>query len=349
MKLTYHYEFSDFITLFPPKESVRAKPGILYLGIIFSFLLTAPGVLILLEDIGIIEPGYRPPPFAAAFVLIAAGTACGIGFVVWFKNATRSMRNKYEAVLREKFKATHCINNREIELAPDGIRTTCKCGSTLRPYSELVGFAENAQFFQLINRQDAYLVPKRAFISESARTEFRALVSQKAEHIPVLSGTRVQFAYTKADYRNARILHYRKGTSMQFKLQLLFTLIGLVWLGVYGFKYSLGLPVNIVEGIGLAVLLAVLRLMPIIKPTRRQKFHGLLTASFNQDGIQLQDATGMASFRWGDYKRFVEDDSYWLLYHKNKQYRIFPKRAFQQQQANEFTKLIAHRVGIQEA
>ncbi|HEY6251915.1 MAG TPA: YcxB family protein [Candidatus Angelobacter sp.] len=55
------------------------------------------------------------------------------------------------------------------------------------------------------------------------------------------------------------------------------------------------------------------------------------------------------SWRWKDYRRFIEDDSYWLLYHNNRFYRIFPKRAFQQQQASEFNRLIANRLGVQEA
>ncbi|HKD13444.1 MAG TPA: YcxB family protein [Candidatus Angelobacter sp.] len=348
MKLTYHYEFPDFATLFPHKESVRAKPGVLYLGIIFSFVLIAPGLLILLEDIGILEPGYRPPPLSVAFVLIVVGAAIGTAFVAWFKTATKSMRNKYEAALRAKFKAMHCISRREIELTPEGIRTTCNCGSTLRLWSELIGFGENATFFQLITRLETNLIPKRAFASESSRTEFRALISEKAGNITPLTGTRVRFAYTDADYRNARILHIRKGTSLGFKLQLLATVILLVWLGLYGFKNSLGLPVNMVQSIGIAALIFVMRLMPVIKRPPRKRFHGTLTASFNEQGIQLQDDTGMANLRWQDYKKSIEDDSYWLLYQNDRRYRIFPKRAFQTQQATEFTRLISQRVGVQE-
>ncbi len=347
MKLIYHCEFSDFRALFPANESLRAKPGPLYLGIIFALFFVGFGLLTLLQDAGPTSSIRRSAEPPAALAFIAIGAAVGAASYFQHKRTTKKLHERFEAALREKFKGTHCLNRREIELSAEGIRTTCNCGSTLRPWSELVGFAENAQFFQLGTRQETHVVPKRIFASESERTEFRTLISQKAERIQVLTGTRVQFAYTKADYKKAKMLHYRKGTSRRFKLEVLAMLMTLAWLCFYGLKHSFGLPIGVAEGIGIFGLCAVLRLMPLIKRPR-QRFHGLLTALFNESGIQLQDASGMASLRWQDYNRFVEDDSYWLLYHKNKTYRIFPKRAFQQQQATEFGELIEQRLGASE-
>jgi len=306
---------------------------------VVAALLCLVGVLITLKALDIVD--YRAVPegtIAAGLGTIFFGMAV-IVFCVWHERRTdASMRQKYESQLKAKFKGLHCSNNRTIECSPAALQISCGCGSTSRPWTEVSAFTEGPLFFQINTRQETHLIPKRAFASESERTEFRALVGEHVHVAPALSGTRIQFVRTKADARKARILHLKKGLSSKQKLNIAVSCAVLIWAVFYGIRAVTGNP-HYAISLGVCALSLTARFSPWIKKSRNRYF-GQFNASFDGEGIQIQDNVSTARYRWTDFRGYAKDSSYWLLYHTNNTYRAFPRRAFQLNQASEFNQLL---------
>lgn len=339
MKLTYGITYEDFRSLFPSAAKLRKPKPALYFGMVMAALLALVGVLITLKALDIVD--YRTVPegtTAQGLGTIFFGIAI-IGLCVWYERRTdATIRRKYESHLAAKFKNLHCSNNRTIECSPESLEISCACGSTSRPWTEVSAFTEGPAFFQINTRQEAHLIPKRAFASESERTEFRALVDEHVHVASALSGTRIQFVRTKADARKTRMLHMKKGLSSKQKVNIALSCAVLVWAVFYGIRAVTGNP-HYAVGLGVCALSLAARFSPWIKKSKYRYF-GRLNASFNADGIQIQDNVSTARYRWTDFRGYTKDSSYWLLYHTNNTYRAFPRRAFQLNQASEFNQLL---------
>lgn len=339
MKLTYGFIFDDFRTLFPPATKLRkSKPG-LYFGILMGGLLCVLGILMAIKamewaDVRAVPEGTIPQ---AAITVLLGATIIAV-CIFRERQIDAKLRKQYESAVQTKFKDVHCRTNRTIAVSPEGIEMSCACGSTIRPWSEVAGFTEGPLFFQITTRKESHLIPKRAFASESERTQFRALFSDHVQVAPVLSGTRIQFVRTKADARHARVLHLKQGLTLKQKLNIVATCLLTVLVGFYMAKLISG-SANFASGAGASAILLSARFLPWFK-RKGSGYFGPLTASFNSDGIQLQDPASTAMYRWSDFRGYARDSSYWLLYHKNNSYRAFPRRAFQANQASEFNQLV---------
>ena len=339
MKLTYGITLEDFKTLFPPAAKVRKpKPG-LYFAMVMGALVALVGILITLKALDVISTFSVPEgtvPQGAGTVVFGLGV---IAFCLWReRHADLKIRERYESDVAARFKSLHCNNNRTIECSPDGIETSCACGSSKRPWGELRAFTEGPLFFLINTRQEAHLIPKRAFASASEQTQFRALFGEHVQVAPVLSGTRIQFVRTRSDARSARMLHLLKGLTFQQKFNLVVTPPLLIVAVVIAVRFLSSNP-NYPIGLGVGILLLSSRFLPWIK-RKRNHYFGTITASFSPDGIEIQDSASTATYRWSDFRGYVKNSSYWLLYHKDRSYRAFPRRAFQLNQASDFNRLV---------
>lgn len=110
-----------------------------------------------------------------ALITLAAGFA-----LVRFQRILAQTRTAelalYQDDVEQRFKFTHCPNDRQVEVNERGFALICRCGRVERLWSELISVAENDLVFFLRTRSDILVISKRSILECRKLAEFRALL-----------------------------------------------------------------------------------------------------------------------------------------------------------------------------
>jgi hypothetical protein len=334
VKLTYPITFEDYCALVPP-FTARAGHNAGFKAVLAVCLLMAGiGVYGVVNGFGIYFG-----VFFVCFALVAA--ICAYLFEKW---SVSKAKKKYETNLTLGYQQTHCRDQRMFEVNENGFTTSCACGALTRPWSELVQFSENEKFFQLGTKTARYILPKSAFSSEAAITEFRALISERLNVGRLVTSRHFEFASTPADYRRARSLHIRQGGGWRSLLKGLFTLVVGTWGFVFLWKTIAPLhQPAILSGLAGGALLSLWRTGARVWKVRSARYFGPLQISFNEDSLYFQTPRGQLRKAWADFIGYLEDDQMLLLYSAPRLYQMVPKRALTGSGA-EFRGLVGARI-----
>lgn len=110
-----------------------------------------------------------------AIITLAAGFA-----LVRFHQILAGTRSAelalYQDDVEQRFKFTHCPNDRQVEVNERGFALICRCGRVEHLWSEVVSVAENDLVFFLRTRSDIHVISKRGILECRKLAEFRALL-----------------------------------------------------------------------------------------------------------------------------------------------------------------------------
>lgn len=120
-----------------------------------------------------------PLPFSA--VALIAGITLAAGFaLVRFQRILARTRSaelaQYQDEVEQRFKFTHCPNDRWVEVSDTGFALVCRCRRDEHLWSELVSVAENNLVLFLRTRNDTYVISKRGIIECRKLADFRGLL-----------------------------------------------------------------------------------------------------------------------------------------------------------------------------
>jgi len=314
MKLTYAIAFEDFKTLQQP-FTTRAGNNLGFKGVLVACgLLSALGVILLVEGAGL----------PVALFLIGLGVAAAAAAYFYEQHSVRSREKEHSKKLDRAFQQIHCRDQRVFEANEDGFTTQCKCGTVMRPWSELTSFSENKTHFAFNTKMGGQILPKSAFPTEAEITEFRALVSGKLNQDKPATAPHFDFALKTEDYRAAYWLHALRGGGWRGLLKALAIYACMIY-GAFVLWNSIA-PHNDAVRAGLIGGLVALPLLRIVGQ-RRKHYFGPLRVYFSEEGLHLQDRANQTRTSWKQFVGYLEGNSVMLLYYNPKFYRIVPKRA----------------------
>jgi hypothetical protein len=315
MKLEYGISFAEFRSLYAPTPPDPRRRGGLRLLIALCGGAVLGGVSLIVER-ELIAGAW----FAAIGVLGMA--ACYFAETQRIRRA----RTKYEQDILLAYSNTHCVDHRTFEANDEGYCVTCRCGSVSRLWTGLQSLSENAKVFGLIAKTDSQVIPKCAFASDGAVTEFRAFISQHLNSGRPFTAPSIEFTQGPGDLRAAFRLHVDQGGGWRRSIRpgifLLLAICGLVPLIATS---DAGPWIAAVLG---GVILAVVVLVFASYWKRLNRYWGPLRIYVSDEGLYIHDAASEARLRWEQYLGYLEDDNVFLLYQTPKLYRIIPKRAF---------------------
>jgi hypothetical protein len=332
MKVAYAISFEDFLTVQP---QFVARPGhnAGFKGVlVVCFLMVSLGVFCIIQGLGISTGGF----------LIALGICSAAAAYFFDKQSVGKSKGRHARNCAAAYQRMHCREQRTLELDQNGFSVTCKCGSVTRPWTELVRFSENESVFIVVTKTDAQLVPKAAFPSEGAITEFRALLLERLDADRPIPSRSVKFSYVPRDFRDARLLHlfHAGGWRHLAKALTTFCISACGAYVIWRYVSPQGDPAILCGLIG--IVLAV----PLLRGIRAKRKHylGQLQIYFSEQGLHLQDSATVARSAWTQFVGYLEDDHIFLLYYHPRLYRIIPKRAFDGREA-EFRSLLEANIG----
>ncbi|HTR67534.1 MAG TPA: hypothetical protein VMH85_17270, partial [Terriglobales bacterium] len=85
----------------------------------------------------------------------------------------------YQNEVEQRFKFTHCPNDRWLEVSERGFCLVCRCRRVDHLWSELVSLAENDLVFFLRTRSDVHVISKRTVRECRRLDELRALLDDR--------------------------------------------------------------------------------------------------------------------------------------------------------------------------
>ncbi len=254
------------------------------------------------------------------FLIGLGATAAAVAYPYEKRSVSRRAAER-EAAILNAYQRIHCRDLRGFETTDETFTTTCKCATVTRPWSELVSFAESPHYFLLNAKGAIHTIPKRAFPSEGAITEFRASLSAKLERDRLPTSPWVEFRYTPADFRQARWVHLVRGGGWRSLLKNTLTFVAIV--------YGIAVLYRAVQdrGLALAIVAAGAGVLALNFSRRRKKhYFGPLKISYGEEGFQVQAPASETRNSWGRFLGYLEDRDVFLLYVTPRLYQVMPKR-----------------------
>jgi hypothetical protein len=332
VKITYAISFQDYLTVQRPFVT-RPGHNAGFKGVLLvCFLIVALGVFCIFHGLGIPTGGF----------LIGLGICSSAAAYLFDKQSVAKSKEKYVRNCTVAYQRMHCHEHRTLELDQNGFTVSCQCGSVTRPWRELVRFWENKFLFIVGTKTEGQLIPKAAFSSEGAITEFRKLILERLDADRPITARSIKFSYVPQDFRNARLLHLMKGGGWRYLAKGSATLCISAY-GVYviwRYVSPHGDPVILCGLIGLLLGIPFWRVLL----SKRKHYLGPQRIYFSEQGLHLEDAATVARIAWTQFIGYLEDDHAFLLYYNPRLYRIIPRRAFEGREV-EFRSLLEAKLG----
>jgi len=276
-------------------------------------LIAAPGIVLLFRS--------GPASIVGALLIVLGGGGAALAYL-FEKRSVRNKRAEYEYRIQAAFESLHCRDNRVAEFDENGFAFSCRCGVVTRPWSELLRFSESNSAFFLSTKAEGHVIPKSAFPTEGAVTEFRALLLEKIEQQHTVTAHPIEFKYENADYRHAILLHIIAGGGWRRLARKLLT-SGLAIFAIYIF-WDWARTHGAIWGV-LGGILAV-GTRRLLTPSKG-RYLGRERLLIHQKGMQIENGAGLLRVPWTRYAGFLEGNHVFLLYYATGQYRLIPKRA----------------------
>jgi hypothetical protein len=119
-----------------------------------------------------------PLPALADALVVGFTLAAGLALVRFRRILARTRSAElalHQDEVEQRFKFTHCPNDRWLEVSERGFSLVCRCRRVAHLWSELVSLAENDLVFFLRTRTDVHVISKRTVRECRRLDELRAL------------------------------------------------------------------------------------------------------------------------------------------------------------------------------
>jgi hypothetical protein len=282
--------------------------------------------------------------FTATCFFASAVLFCGLGYLNQ-KRSVRIAKQKYETNIYLAYKQSHCPDQRSFEADDDGFQFSCKCGIVRRPWTELIRFAENDLWFFLGTKTGSQAIPKAAFNSTAAVTEFRAFATAKMGRDDRLL-VPVEFTYNYGDIQHGVRLHVLRGGGWRTRIKVWISTICIIsFVGAMSYfqspcpdKSSLGI---IWGAFGAAAIVLAIRSV-----FRRRRFHSLpVKLYFDGEGLLAQEDTALSRIRWSQFVGYLENKHVFLFYVNPVFYQTIPKRVISNRES-EIRSMISAKLPV---
>lgn len=154
----------------------------------------------------------------------------------------------------------------------------------------------------------------------------------------------IKYRVNLDEYISACRLHFAH--TLQTKRDIIGATIGIVG-GAALWKYvgyaSLGATLMGVSGVLIAVLLFANFILPRMWYRQEPKFRDEILLTFSEDAIWFTVKQGESRLEWQFYKKILENDKTYLLYYGNRLFSVIPKRAFHNDEEEEFFRDLLRR------
>jgi hypothetical protein len=330
VKITYGISLPEFRTLQPPPRHNPGRTAFWLIAALVCLSLILPGAGVVLQQ----TSQQEPPP--AALASMGLGFAAGACAYLLDRRSLRRWRTRREQTLLAAYDRIHCRDSRTVEATAESLALSCKCGLVARPWTELTGFTETASFLIPLTRNESFPIPKAAFASEGALTEFRSLILDKLHTDRPFTATPVEFAHTPADFWHAKLLHIRSGGGWRRVLKIaVATAAFLVAILMSISEARAGrLPAWLVPVLLGAFVFFLTRAVRL-----RRHYYGPLCMYFSEEGFHVVDPGSQSRRRWSELVGYLEDRHVYLLYLNPRLYRIVPKRVLGHR-GEDFSRLV---------
>jgi hypothetical protein len=312
MRLSYSITFEDFKAL-QRSFTLRAGNNAGFKGVIGAcVLIAALGVFCQVQGMGIPVSG-----FLIGLGVVAAGAA-----YLYEQRSVVAKKRKYDENLVLNYQRVHCRDQRTFEADQNGFTISCRCETVSRPWSELISLSENDAHFAFGTKMGMQIIPKSAFATPAAVTEFRAFVSDKLNQGKSVTSPHIDVVYTPDDYRHAKSVHAMKGGGWRWWLRTIATYACIV-IGAYFIWNAIAVGSPAVRA-GIAGGLVGLPLLRLMKK-RGKDYLGTMRLYFSPEGLHAQFAARQSRWPWSHFIGYLEDDRVLLLYLNPRLYTVIPR------------------------
>jgi len=329
MRVTYPISYQAFTALQPPFMPIAPVGR----GLFFFYQFAVPVAGIGFELIAVRVAyligwtAWRSADLTHGFAILALGALPVLGVVVARRMSARKARRDHDDFLRGNYQRLHCRDNRFVELTTEGLSFGCACKSALHPWPQLSTVVETPHVFVIVTRMETQIIPKDAFPSEAARTEFRTLLSEKLNENKSLQARTIEFVCTPADWRNASKLRLKSGGWIK-----LLALAGSVCWGIAMILFFAPIfdesarvaPPFVAAACVFALLVVVLLVVFRRKPFR---YLGPLKVSFGDDAMYIQSPTSEARVPWNQITGCAGDRTSMVFLYRPFSILLIPLRA----------------------
>lgn len=342
MRVTYLVSYDSFVAL-QPLFAPNAPMGH-GLGFFLMFAIPVAGVGFELIAVRVAYllgwTSWRSANLTHGFAILALGALPVLGVVIARRVSARNARSNHEGFLRGNYERLHCRDNRFVEATPEGLSFGCACKSKLRPWSQFSTFLETPAAFIIVTRQDTQIIPKDAFPSEAARTEFRSLLSEKLNENRSPHARAIEFVCTRADWRDASLLRIKSGGWLQIVGSAVFVCLGIVMILFYGPFFDNGArvaPPFIAAACLFALIVVILFAAFRRKPSR---YLGPLKVSFAEDAIYIQSPSSEGRIPWNQVTGCAGDRKSMVFLYRPLSILLIPLRAIPPAQSQYIFELL---------
>ena len=342
MRVTYPISYQAFTALQPPFAPIAPMGRGLFFFYQFAVPVAGIGFELIAVRIAYLLgwTSWRSADLAHGIAIFALGAIPVLGVVMARRISARKARRDHDDFLRGNYERLHCRDNRFVELAPDGLSFGCACRSKLHPWSQLSTVVETPHVFVIVTRMDTQIIPKDAFPSEAARTEFRTLLSEKLNENKSLQARTIEFVSTPSDWRNASLLRFKSGGWVRVLVLLWSVCVGIAMILFFApiFDDSARVATPFVAAAGLFALLVVVFLAAFRRKPLR--YLGPLKVSFAEDAIYIQSPTSEARVPWSHITGCAGDRKSMVFLYRPLSILLIPLRAIPPAQSQYIFELL---------
>ena len=140
-----------------------------------------------------------PLPVLSDSLVAGLTVAAGFALIRFQRTLARTRCTElalHQDEVEQRFKFTHCPNDRWLEVSERGFSLVCRCRRVEHLWSEVVSLAENDLVFFLRTRTDVHVISKRTIRECRRLDELRALLHDRikvAENVAEQAQTQAAF------------------------------------------------------------------------------------------------------------------------------------------------------------
>jgi len=185
-------------------------------------------------------------------------------------------------------------------------------------------------------------IPKAAFASEGACTEFRRMILDKLHIDRPSTSYPIEFTHCRSDFWRAKLLHTFRGGGWRRLAKIVLISCAFLCAIAGSFSSARGghAPAFL---IAIAIAAFVFFLSRVIR--WRDYYTGPLWIYFSEAGLHVADPASQSRRRWSELAGYLEGRHIYLLYINSQLYRIIPKRALGHRDG-EFRRLLEASVPL---
>ncbi len=156
----------------------------------------------------------------------------------------------------------------------------------------------------------------------------------------------LRFKYNRQEYIKAARFHFTRTMTLKLDLAVaaITALVAVYWIKTHGLSW-LSMAALCATVLLLLVVICALFIVPIQLYRGSEKLKQQYELVFSEEGIQFKTEDIDSHLKWELYKRWIENQEFFIMYHGKNEFSVIPKRVFRDEaELNGFRELIRRKV-----